>query len=140
MSYENLTSITGKAANHSSTDRLGPSYNTTSGTAQTITDLQYTLQGPLKITLHIHITKDHCSALDPHRWCGSQLERHPHLFPSAKHSLPFMPKSVKLLERKEARKEDIWHGKEAEKERGTLCPPPLSSGVFLPRVWPGISI
>lgn len=28
-------------------------------------------------------------------------------FPSTKHSLPFMPKSVKLLERKEARKEDI---------------------------------
>lgn len=111
------------------------SNNATGGTAQTITHLRYTPRGPLEITLHVHITEDRCSALDPHRWCRSQRERRLRHFPSAKHSLPFMSKSVKLLRGEEARKEEIWRGKEAEKERGSLCPPPLSSSTFPPRVW-----
>lgn len=93
----------------------------TSGVAQTITDPQDTLQGPLKNkTPHTH----NQGSLQ-HTW-SSQVARVTARMPSPPfsttiHSLPFMPKSVKLLERGRGKKRgDIaWKGGR-EKERESL--------------------
>lgn len=67
--------------------------------------------------VHINMTKDFCSALDPHRWCGSRQQCRPHLcYPPSTHFLSCQ--SLSSWSRvEEARKEEIWRGKEAEKER-----------------------
>ena len=90
---------------------------------QTITDLQHThtTRATQNNTPRTHTTEDRCSALDPHRWCRSRREHHPHLSHPLSTQLPFMPKSVKLLRRGRGKKggDIAWKGGR-ERERESL--------------------